>query len=76
MDTVSQAIEVSDLSAAEKQEANNDLELILKNSPGAEGAARRTHGRLAKTGVVVRAVYTDWVVPLVAATVAEIMKNG
>jgi hypothetical protein len=76
MDTVSQAIEGSDLSAAEKQEANDDLEQILRNTPGAEGAARRTHGHLAKTGVLVRAVYTDWVVPLLAATVAEIMKNG
>jgi hypothetical protein len=76
MDTVSQAIEGSDLSAAEKQEANDDLNLMLKNTPGAEGAARRTHGRFAKAGRVLRTVYIEWVVPLVAATVAETMKNG
>jgi hypothetical protein len=72
---VSQLIDESDLSVTEKQEAKTDLDSILKNSPDAESAARRTHGRLAKMGGVARAVYTDYVVPLLAETLAKIFRS-
>jgi hypothetical protein len=72
---VSQLIDESELSVTEKQEAKTDLESILTNSPDAGSAARRTHGRLAKMGGVARAVYTDYVVPLLAETLAKIFKQ-
>jgi hypothetical protein len=76
IEKVSQAIKDSDLTTAEKQEATSDLEAILKNTPGAESAARRTHGRLAKMNLVLRAAYIDYVVPLAAETLAKIIKGG
>jgi hypothetical protein len=41
---VGQLIDDSELSADGKQQAKSDLDSILKNAPGAEIAARRTHG--------------------------------
>jgi len=75
VDKVSEVINESALSATEKQEAKTDLELIIKNTPGAESAARRTHGRLAKMGGVLRATYDEYVLPLVAETLARILKG-
>jgi hypothetical protein len=76
MESVGQAIKDSDLSVAEKQEAKSDLESILKNAPGAEIAAHRTSQRRAKMGAVARAAYDGYVVPLVAETIAKIIKGG
>jgi hypothetical protein len=77
MEKVSEGIDGDPaLSASEKQESKTDLESIIKNTPGAESAARRTHGRLAKMGVVLRAAYAEYVVPLVAETLANIIKGG
>jgi hypothetical protein len=73
---VSQLIDESALSVTEKQEAKTDLDSILKNTPGAESAARRTHGRLVKIGGVLRAAYVDYVVPLVAETLAKTIKGA
>jgi hypothetical protein len=72
---INQVINESQLSVAEKREAKDELDLILRNTPGAESAARRTHERLAKVGGVVRAAYADYVVPLVAETLAKILKG-
>jgi hypothetical protein len=76
IEKVSQLISDSDLGVAEKQEATSDLESILKNNPGAEIAAHRTHRRLAKMGVVLRAAYEGYVVPFAAETLAKIIKGG
>lgn len=76
VEKVSQLINESALSVDEKQETKTDLDLILNNTPGAESAARRTHGRLAKAGIVLRAAYSDYVVPLAAETLAKIIKGG
>jgi hypothetical protein len=76
IEKVSQAINASDLSTAEKQDATHELDSIIKNSPGAETAARRTHARLAKMGGLVRAAYNDYVVPLLAETLAKLIKDG
>ncbi len=76
IEKVSELINESALSVTEKQEAKTDLDSILKNTPGAESAARRTHGRLVKMGGVLRAAYTEYVVPLAAETLAKIIKGG
>lgn len=76
VEKVSEVINESGLTATEKQEARSDLESILKNTAGAESAARRTHGRLAKMGGVLRAAYDEYVVPLVAETLARTIKGG
>jgi hypothetical protein len=76
VEKVSELINESALSATEKHEAKTDLDSIIKNTPGAESAARRTHGRLAKMGVVLRAAYADYVVPLLAETLANIIKGA
>jgi hypothetical protein len=70
---VSQVINESALTVAEKQEAKTDLDEILKNTPGAESAARRTHGRLTKMGGALRSAYLDYVVPLASETLAKIL---
>jgi hypothetical protein len=75
VEKVSQIINESALSVTEKQEAKTDLDSILKNTTGAESAARRTHGRLVKIGGVLRAAYDEYVVPLVAETLAKIIKG-
>jgi len=72
---VTEAINESALSAADKQEAKTDLESILKNTAGAEIAARRTHGRLVKMGGVLRTTYEEYVLPLVAETLARILRG-
>lgn len=76
METVTQLISESKLSTTEKQEAKADLESIIKDNPGAESAARRTHGRLVKVGGTLRAAYDELIVPLAAETLARIIKNG
>ena len=73
---VGQLINESELTVTEKQEAKTDLDSILKNTPGAESAAHRTHERLVKMGGVLRAAYTELVVPLVAETLAKILKGA
>src|SRR5438046_880763 len=54
MEKVGQLINESEFSTTEKQETKADLDLIIKNTPGAKSAARRTHKRLAKMGGVLR----------------------
>jgi hypothetical protein len=76
MEKVSQLIDESELNDTEKQEAKTDLDSILKNKPGAESAAHRTHGRIVKMGGLLYAAYVDYVVPLVAETVAKVIKGG
>jgi hypothetical protein len=76
MEKVSQLINESSLSITEKQEAKTDLDSILKNTPEAGSAARRTHGRLVRVGGVLQAAYVDYVVPLVAETLAKVIKAG
>jgi hypothetical protein len=76
VEKLSQLIDESHLSLTEKQEAKTDLDSIIKNTAGAESAARRTHGRLAKMGTVLRAGYEDYIVPLAAETLAKIIKGG
>jgi len=63
VEKVSQVINESALSAADKQEAKTDLHSIIKNTPGAESAARRTHERIVKMGGVLRAAYDEYIVP-------------
>jgi hypothetical protein len=75
MEKVGQLINESGLSTTEKQETKADLDLIIKNTPEAESAARRTHKRLAKMGGVLRVAYDEYVVPLVAETLAKIIKG-
>jgi len=75
VEKVSALIDESALTATEKQETKTDLDLIIKNTPGAESAARRTHGRLAKVGGVLRAAYSEYIVPLAADTLAKILKG-
>jgi hypothetical protein len=72
---VSALIDESALTTIEKQEAKTDLDSIIKNTPGAESAARRTHGRLAKLGGVLRIAYEEYIVPLAAETLAKIIKG-
>lgn len=76
MERVSALIDESALSTIEKQETKTDLDSIIKNIPGAESAARRTHDRLAKMGGVLRAAYDELIVPLAAETLARIIKGG
>jgi hypothetical protein len=75
IEKVSALIDESPLKAVEKQETKNDLDSIIKNTPGAESAARRTHGRLAKVGGVLRVAYEEYIVPLAAETLAKIIKG-
>jgi hypothetical protein len=75
MERVSALIDESAWSAIEKQETKTDLDSIIKNTPGAESAARRTHGRLARVGGVLRVAYDEYIVPLVAETLAKILKG-
>jgi hypothetical protein len=72
---VNEVIDQSVLSASEKQEAKTDLDLIIKNTPGAESAAHRTRGRLVKMGEVARVAYSEYIVPLAAETLAKILKG-
>lgn len=72
---VSALIDESPLSAVERQETKTDLDSIIKNTPGAESAARRTHGRLAKVGGMLRVAYEEYIVPLAAETLAKIIKG-
>lgn len=74
VEKVNELINKSTLSASEKQEAKTDLDAIIKNAPGAEIAAQRTHERLAKMGTALRAAYSEFVVPLLAETLAKIFK--
>lgn len=72
---VSTLINESMLSATEKLETKTDLDSIVKNAPGAESAARRTHDRFVKMGGVLRAAYDELIVPLAAETLAKILKG-
>ena len=76
VEKVGQLINESGLSTTEKQEVKTDLDSIIKNTPGAESAARRTHGRLVRMGGVLRVAYDEYVVPLVAETLAKIIKGA
>jgi hypothetical protein len=75
VEKVSALINESALSVSEKQEAKTDLDSIIKNTPGAESAARRTHDRFAKMGGVLRVAYSEFIVPLAAETLAKILKG-
>jgi hypothetical protein len=74
--SVAQIIDDSDLTAAEKRETTNDLEIIVRNSPGAQVAAHRTKRRLMKMGEVARVAYLDYIVPLASETIAKIFKQS
>lgn len=76
VERVSQLINESGLSATEKQETRIDLDSLIKNTPGAKSAAHRTHDRLAKVGGALRVTYDEYVVPLVAETLAKIIKGS
>jgi hypothetical protein len=75
IDKINVLIDESVLTAIEKQETKTDLDSIIKNTPGAESAARRTHGRIARIGGVLRAAYQDYIVPLAAETISKIIKG-
>jgi hypothetical protein len=75
VEKIAKLIDESALSTTEKQETKTDLDSIIKNTPGAESAARRTHGRLAKIGGVLRVAYQEYIVPLAAETIAKIIKE-
>jgi hypothetical protein len=75
VEKISTLIDESTLSATEKQETKTDLDSIIKNTPEAERAARRTRGRLAQVGGMLRVAYDEYIVPLVAETLAKIIKG-
>ena len=73
LEKVNQAIKESGLSEPEKREASSDLDSIIRSYPDAESAAQRTRGRMAKAGEAFRSAYRDYVVPLLAETIAKVL---